>query len=115
MGKGGAAGRASARDVFVRGNFLQPSDQLKPADQKGFPGLKAAAAVEQADGGAAVEAEDFFDDGAVDDRGGEGAQLVQNGGKSLSPFRFAGQQTSQSESATFRHSCAKTKNPAETK
>ena len=80
--------------LVARGHLLQRGNQCKPVDKEGFAGLEAAEAVHQPNGGAAFDAEQFLEYGAVDDGGGEAAEFVDGVGKLLQPFAFAGHYSS---------------------
>ena len=68
---------------------LESQDELVAANQEGTTGLVAAEGIQKADGGAAAEVEEVFEAGAVDDGGGEGAELGKGAGKVRKPLRGA--------------------------
>jgi hypothetical protein len=75
FGQPGAA-FSFGRHVFAAGEKLQLSEETEAVDEEGAPGLKTAEPVHQTDGGTPLHPEDFFEDGAVDDGGGEAAELL---------------------------------------
>ncbi len=76
--------------LFPVPDLLQVADELQAIDEEGFPSLKAAEPVEQVNGPAAADAEDLFDERAVEDGGRKGAEDVQNAGNAKQPLRLGG-------------------------
>ena len=55
-------------EVRILVNTLELGDELKTVYEKGSAGLEAAEPAAQVDGLAALQSEEFFDEGTVDDR-----------------------------------------------
>jgi len=69
---------------------LEPVDEGQPLNKERFAGLEAAEGMQQVDGPAAPDAKDLFYEGAVNHRGGKGAEGVQNLGKVKQPLGLGG-------------------------
>ena len=82
----------SARELPVMSprKPLEPAQDLAAFHQKSAAGLIAAEGVHELDGAAALDAEDFFHRGAVDDRDIEGFQQLLNSWKLQNPGRLGG-------------------------
>jgi hypothetical protein len=75
---------------FAGGDLPELPDERGAVDEKRPAGLVASEAVHDADGGAAVEAKQFLQHRAVNDRRSDLLQSFQSGWNLLQPFSLAG-------------------------
>jgi hypothetical protein len=87
------------------GNLLQLCDEPEPVDQKGLARQESPERLHEPDGGAPFDPQYLLENGAVYNRGREGARARPKRGKLLHPFAFAGHMRRLAQPNTYCHTC----------